>query len=119
MADRSAQGAAKRTQSTGQPGQPGRGRRVLRAVLWIGAALLLVESLFGERGFTAMIEARRQQQALQTSLDRLRAENARLRAEARRLREDPTAIEEVARRDLRLIAPGEKLFIIKDAKPAK
>lgn len=88
-------------------------------MLWVGAALLLVESIFGERGFTAMIEARRQHQALQQSLDRLRSENAALRGEARRLREDPTAIEEIARRDLRLIAPGETVFIIKDATPAK
>ena len=57
---------------------------------------------------------------MQQSLDHLRAENAALRSQARRLREDPTAIEEVARRDLGLIAPGEIVFIIKDAKaPAK
>jgi cell division protein FtsB len=99
------------------PRPPGRGRRLLRAGLLAGAALLLVESLFGERGFTAMIEARREQQALESSLDRLRAENARLRDEARRLREDPEAIEEAARRDLGLVSPGERVFIIKDARP--
>ena len=50
---------------------------------------------------------------------RQRAENARLREEARRLREDPDAIEEIARRELGLIRRGEKVFIIKDAQPAK
>ena len=45
-----------------------------------------------------------------------KAENARLREEVRRLTEDPAAIEEVARRELGLIRPGEKLFIIKDVK---
>lgn len=85
----------------------------------IGAALLLTESLFGERGFTAMIEARKQHQAMQASLDHIRAENAALRNKARRLREDPEAIEEIARRDLRLLAPGEIVFIVKDAKPAR
>lgn len=100
------------------PRPSGRGRRLLRAALWAGAALLLVESLFGERGFTAMIEARREHQVLQSSLDRLRAENAQLREEARRLREEPEAIEEAARRDLGLAAPGEKVFIVKDAKPS-
>ena len=34
-----------------------------------------------------------------------------MRNEARRLREDPTAIEELARRELGLIKPGEKVFI--------
>jgi cell division protein FtsB len=101
------------------PKLAGRGRRVVRAVMWIGAALLLAESIFGERGFTAMIGARRQHQAMQSSLDQLRAENTALRNQARRLREDPEAIEEIARRDLRLLAPGEIVFIVKDAKPAK
>ena len=99
--------------------KPGRGRRALKAALWIGAILVLAESLFGERGFTAMLDARKQHHAMQSSLDRLRAENAALRGQARRLREDPKAIEEIARRDLRLLAPGEIVFIIKDAKPAK
>ena len=96
--------------------QPGRSRRVLRAVLLAGAALLLAESLVGDRGLTAMLEARRQHQALQQSLDELRARNAALRHQARQLRENPDAIEEAARRDLHFTAPGEKVFIIKDAK---
>ena len=115
MADAPSSGADRRL----QPPKPGRGRRALKAVLWVGAALLLAESLFGERGFTAMKDARRQHHAMQSSLDQLRAENTALRSQARRLREDPEAIEEIARRDLRLLAPGEIVFIIKDAKPAK
>jgi cell division protein FtsB len=35
------------------------------------------------------------------------------------LKEDPAAIEEVARRELGLIKPGERLFILKDVPPAK
>jgi cell division protein FtsB len=35
------------------------------------------------------------------------------------LREDPAAIEDIARRDLGLIKPGEKLFIIKDVVPGE
>jgi cell division protein FtsB len=101
------------------PPKPGRGRRALWVAMWIGAALLLAESIFGERGFTAMIEARKQHHAMQSSLDRLRAENAALRGRARRLREDPKAIEEIARRDLRLLAPGEIVFIVKDADRGK
>ena len=87
--------------------------------MWVGAALLLVESIFGERGFSAMIQARKQHHTMQHSLDQLRDENAALRSRARRLKEDPKAIEELARRDLRLQAEGEIVFIIKDAKPAK
>lgn len=79
---------------------------------------LVVESLFGARGLSAMMQARREYAVLANDLDRIRAENQRLQAEARRLREDPTAIEEAARRDLGYMAPGEKVFILHDAKPA-
>ena len=47
----------------------------------------------------------------------VRTDNARLREEARRLQEDPSAIEDLARRELGLIKPGEKLFILKDVPP--
>jgi cell division protein FtsB len=116
MTDAPSSGSDRRTQPSRQAG---RARRAVKAVMWIGAALLLAESIFGERGFTAMLEARRQHQAMQLSLDQLRAENTALRNQARRLREDPEAIEEIARRDLRLLAPGEIVFIVKDAKPSK
>ena len=33
-------------------------------------------------------------------------------------RNDPTALEELARKDLGLIKPGEKLFILRDVPPA-
>ena len=58
--------------------------------------ILVVESLFGSRGLSAMLDARRQYQAISADVDRLRAENLRLRYEAKRLREDPAAIEEAA-----------------------
>ena len=91
---------------------------LMRAGLAVFALILIVESLFGSRGLSAMFQARKDYAAAAADLARLRAENARLRAEAERLRDDPAAIEEAARRDLGYIAPGEKLFIITDAKPA-
>jgi len=61
-----------------------------------------------------MLDARRQYRALEKSLAVARTENARLREQGRRLREDPAAIEELARRELGFILPGERLFIIRD-----
>ena len=52
-----------------------------------------------------------------TAIAHERAENAHLADLARRLREDPDAIEEIARRELGLIKPGEKVFIVKDVAP--
>lgn len=76
--------------------------------------VLFIDALVGDKGLLAMLQARRQYRDLEQSLAEVRAENADLREEAERLREDPTAIEELARRDLGLIKPGEKLFIVKD-----
>jgi cell division protein FtsB len=106
---------------TPRPPQPGPKRHVRRFVQWgliVLGVTLMIESFFGGRGIAALLDARRQHAALAAGLERLRSENARLRAEARRLREDPSAIEEAARRDLGYSAPGEKVFIIKDVRPA-
>jgi cell division protein FtsB len=76
--------------------------------------VIVVDALVGDQGLFAMLRARRQAEELARTIARQRAENARLREEVRRLNDDPAAIEEVARRDLGLIRPGEKVFIIKD-----
>ena len=86
-------------------------------VLLVGS-ILTIDALVGDKGLLAMMEAHEQYRTLEQSLAGARAENIRLREEGRRLREDPAAIEEIARRDLGLIRPGEKLFIIKDVAPA-
>ena len=90
--------------------------RVVRYVVLAVGCVLIVDALVGDRGFLAMLKARQQYRTLETSLAQSRAENARLREQARQLREDPQAVEEIARRELGLLRPGEKLFIIKDVK---
>lgn len=92
----------------------------MRIALALFALLIVVDALVGDRGLLAMLAARRQQAELAATIARQQAENARLSEEARRLREDPAAIEEIARRDLGLIRPGETVFIVKDlATPAR
>ena len=103
---------------TAETKQPGRGRRIVHLLLLFVAVVIVVDGLVGERGLLATLRARRGYDELAATIARARAENARLREQARRLREDPAAIEEIARRDLGLIRPGEKVFIIKDVAPA-
>jgi cell division protein FtsB len=98
---------------------PARQRRIVVWSLLFVASVIVVDGLVGDRGLLAMLRAQHEYDIVATTVARQRVENARLREEARRLREDPTAIEEIARRDLGLIRPGEKLFIIKEAQPAK
>jgi cell division protein FtsB len=101
-----------KTQVSGWPG-----RRTVRYLLILVGCIVMADALVGDKGFLAMLDARRQYRTLELSLAAARTENARLLEEARRLREDPEAIEAVARRDLGLIRPGEKLFIIRDTVP--
>jgi cell division protein FtsB len=94
-----------------------RRRRVIQYVFLLAGCVLVIDALVGDKGLLAMIQARQTYRTLEASLADVRAENARLREQARRLREDPTAVEELARRELGMIKPGEKLFIIKDVAP--
>jgi cell division protein FtsB len=101
------------------PGTRPRGRRLLQYLLVFVSCVLVVDAIVGEKGLIAMMKAREQYRALEESLARSRSENTHLREEARRLREDPEAIEDLARRELGLMKPGEKLFIIRDVRPEK
>jgi cell division protein FtsB len=107
-------GAKRRIQTARRPA---RTRRIVQLLLVCVAIVVLVDALVGERGLLAMLRARHDHDALAAAIARQRAENARLRDEARQLREDPSTIEEIARRELGLIHPGEKVFIIKDVAP--
>ncbi len=79
----------------------------------------MVDAVVGDRGLLAQRQAKRAYEALSNALEHQRAENARLQEQTRRLRDDPSAIEELARRDLGLMRPGEKVFIVKDLKAAR
>jgi cell division protein FtsB len=92
-------------------------RRLVQWAIVFAALVIAVDALVGDNGVMTMMKARQEYRALEQSLASARAENARLREGARRLREDPSAIEEIARRELGLVKPGEKLFIIKDVQP--
>jgi cell division protein FtsB len=95
-----------------------RGWRLLRQALLLATAVFLVDAIAGEKGLLSLRQARRDYRILEQSLERARGANLALREQARRLREEPSAIEEEARRELGLIKPGETLFIIKEIPPA-
>ena len=107
---------SKRSESAGS--SPNRRRRAVQYLLLGVGLVLVVDALVGDKGLLEMMKKRDEYRALEQTLSRTRDENARLREEARRLREDPEAVEEIARRELGLIKPGEKLFIIRDRAPA-
>ena len=95
-----------------------RGRHIAQYVIAAFGCILFLDAIVGEKGLVEIVKARQDYSRLETSLLRVRAENARLREQARLLREDADTIERVAREQLGLIKPGEKLFILKDVSPA-
>ena len=78
---------------------------------------IIIDAIVGERGLLAMLRAREQFEMNAAAIEQQRAENARLRTETDRLTNDPAALEELARGELGLMRPGEKVFIVKDLKP--
>jgi cell division protein FtsB len=94
-----------------------RHRRAIEYVIVLVGCVVIIDALVGEKGLLAMRQARREYQALEAALATAKTDNERLREDARRLREDPSAIEDLARRELGLIKPGEKLFILRDVPP--
>ena len=101
------------------PRRSDRTRRLVRYLLLAVTLVLLVDAVVGEKGLMALLQARREFAAVERALERSRHDNQALRETARRLREDPAAIEALARKDLGLIRPGEKVFIIRDAPPRR
>jgi cell division protein FtsB len=90
------------------------GRRTVYAVLVFIFCVFVLDSLVGDRGLLALVRVRQEHAKLSEQLANKRAENARMREQARRYLNDPATIEEIARRELGMIKPGEKLFIVRD-----
>jgi cell division protein FtsB len=76
-----------------------RGRRAVQYLLVFVGCVLVLDALVGEKGLLEMLKKRQEYRALEQSLTDIRA------------------IEDLARRELGLIKPGEKLFILKDVPP--
>jgi cell division protein FtsB len=86
-------------------------------LVFIGC-VLVIDALVGDKGVLQMLKTRQKAQSLYQAVAVAQTKNARLRDQIKRFKEDPAALEDAARRDLGLIKPGEKLFIIRDAPPA-
>ena len=91
------------------------GFRALVIVFSVCVGFVVVDAFVGDRGLAALVRARQDHDRLAAEVESRKRENDRLREQNRRLGGgDPAAIEEIARRELGLIRPGERLFIIHD-----
>jgi cell division protein FtsB len=94
-----------------------RRRRMISWLLVAGAGVLVVNSIVGESGYLAALQARREEARLTRALAELRLENARLQAERQQLESNPAALEEAIRRELGYIKTGETAIVVHDIEP--
>jgi len=109
-------GSANKRQPIG-PKAGGRARQIAKLVLVLFAIVIIVDAMVGEQGLVAIRQARRQHDELVATIERKRAENTALGEHVQRLQHDAGTIEELARKNLGFISPGEKVFIVKDLPP--
>ena len=88
-------------------------RGTWRYVLLLVTILLVANAFVGERGFVALFRANQAHARLQQVIDTLHAENSRLYRYVEVLTDEPYFIEDLARRELGMISPGEQLFIVR------
>ncbi len=72
--------------------------------------LLLLLSLLGDRSLLQLYQMGRVRAHLEQEIETLKHENALLRQEVEAMRRHPSQTEEIARRDLGLVRPGEIVY---------
>jgi cell division protein FtsL len=90
-------------------------RRNLNWFLAIGLALLLLQDVFGTHGLIAMRRSQEEAAQVKKDIDQIDEENQRLQDSVKGLKSDPASIERIAREEMGLARPGERIFKI----PAK
>jgi cell division protein FtsB len=99
----------------GKPVVPSRRRSVMTFILLLVALALVLDGIAGDGGWIANRHDNRQLEQIELGLAAKRLENAGLRELVHRLQnQDPATIEDLARKELGFIRPGEKVFIIRD-----
>ena len=83
-------------------------RRALRAGTLAVIALAILG--FGGQSLSRLWTMKRDVDGLEREIAALRAETDRVSASVARLRSDPNAIEQIAREELGLIKPGERVL---------
>ena len=92
--------------------------RLLLGLLALGLLALVIHTIFSEHGYLELRRERKNLERLQSEIERLQEENRRLAVEIEALKNDPRAIERVAREELKMARPGEKIITLPPEKPS-
>jgi cell division protein FtsB len=106
-------GSARLRPATGQP-RPPLGLTPRGAVLLLVMFALAATAVYPLRQYVSQQDRIERLEAKQQALA---AENARLQAERNRLR-DPAYVQQLAKRDYHLVAPGEEAWVVTGAPPS-
>jgi len=86
--------------------------RIAVAVFGLLTIAILLLAVFDEKG-TLQVHAKASKlSAIESEIRKLDSENQQLTTEIKALRTDPTAIEKLAREELKLVKPGEVVLVI-------
>ena len=85
-------------------------KRVIRAILVMGALALLIIFFFGNHGLYQLYGLKKERAKIQTRINELREEKLQLEDEKIKLKTDYQYIEELAREKYRMAKKGEKVF---------
>ena len=86
-------------------------------VLLLVSIALIVHNIFGQNGYLAGRRQRKELQTIQEQNSQLQRENDQLEKENHALKSDPDAIERLAREQMHLAKPGEKIYTLPDKAP--
>ena len=87
-------------------------------VLLLMTIALIVHNIFGVNGYLALRRQQKELHSLQLRIQQLQQENERLDKANHALKSDPAAIERVAREQMRMAKPGEKIYALPEKPPA-
>ena len=85
-------------------------KRIIRAILILGALTLLVIFFFGDHGLYQLYRLRSERTQIQSAINDLRNEKQRLEESKTRLETDFKYIEKLAREKYRMAKKGEKVY---------
>jgi cell division protein FtsB len=94
-------------------------QRVFTGVVVALAVIVMGDALFGDRGLVTLTHKQQELDRQYAAVARQKAKVDKLKEQVRRFTEEPSAIEERARRDFGLVRRGEKLIIIRDVPSPK
>ncbi len=88
-------------------------------VLVLVCAALVVHEIYGEHGYLALRHQKREYDSLQQEVLRLQEQNQQLEKRIDALKSDPKTIERVARDQMHMARPGERIYTLpeKDKAP--